>query len=164
MQIVKIPPKRASYLKENKTNLEERLNIKLVIKEEIVEIAGGSLEEYLAKQVITAIAKGFNMETALKLLNQNFALKVIDLKEFIPEHAVKRQLGRVIGEKGKCKKTLEEEGNVVISIQGHEVSVLGNFEDIEIAVNAIQKLISGAPHTSVFRYISTAQAKKSGAI
>ena len=50
-----------------------------------MEIAGGSLDEYLAKQVVTAITKGFNREIALKLLNQDFTLKRDDMEFFLDE-------------------------------------------------------------------------------
>ncbi|MFA5382974.1 MAG: KH domain-containing protein [Candidatus Micrarchaeia archaeon] len=164
MQIITIPKKRVKYLKDNLKIIENELLVSIKFKEDFIEIEGDEFKEYIAEKVIDAISRGFDVNASLKLTDEDNIVKTINLKDFLSDRLVKRQLGRIIGEKGKSKKIIEEEGKVNISIQEHEVSILGNFEDVEVAVNAIQKLINGTPHTNVFRYISEAQAKMSGKI
>ncbi len=162
MQIISIPKKRVRYLKENLKVIEEEILISIRFKEGLVEIEGDTLQEYMGKKVILAIAKGFDIKIAFKLLNEKNMLKTIELKDFLADRLVKRQIGRIIGEKGKSKQTIEEEGEVNINIKEHEVSIIGDYEDVEIVVNAIQKLMNGTPHSNVYRYISEARAKNAG--
>ncbi len=162
MQIVGIPKKRVRYLKDSLKIIERDLSVTIRFKEEIIEIEGEPVQEYIAQKIIQAIGQGFKIDIALMLQKEENILKIIKLHDFLPSRAITRQIGRIVGEKGKFKKIIEEEGEVKLSIQDDEVSIIGHFEDVEIAVNAIQKLINGTPHPNVQTYLSEAQAKKSG--
>ncbi|MCC7552755.1 hypothetical protein KO317_03785 [Candidatus Micrarchaeota archaeon] len=162
MQIIGIPKKRVKYLKENIKLLESDLLVSIRFKEDLIEIEGEEFQEYIAKKIVHAIGQGFNVSTSLNLIDEENVMKIIELGEFLPERVIQRQIGRIVGEKGKFKKIIEEEGKVYINIQDEDVSIIGQFEDVEIAVNAIQKLIGGTPHSNVRKYLCDAQAKKSG--
>ena len=64
-----------------------------------------------------------------------------------------RQRSRVIGEKGKCKHTLEYLTHTNISVQGKTISIIGQFQDALVARKAIEKLIQGSKHGNVYRWI-----------
>lgn len=163
MQFIGIPQKRVKYLKDHIKVIEKNLLVSIKFKGELIELESSDpLQEYLTKKIIHAIGQGFDINISLSLINEENVLKIINLDEFLSPNAIQRQIGRIVGEKGKFKKVIEEEGNVYICIQDEEVSVIGQFEDVEIAVNAIQKLIGGTPHSNIRKYIVDAHAKKSG--
>lgn len=111
-----------------------------------------------AKDIVTAIAYGFNPETALTLLDEDKILVVINLKDYVgdkPNH-IKRILGRVIGEKGKAKRIIEEYTKTNISIYETYVAIIGDYESLQIAKTAIEMLIQGRQHSTVYRYLERA--------
>ncbi len=159
MQIVKIPAQRVGTLigasGQTKEYLEQRMKVTLdVDKDGAVEIEGESLEEYIAKDVVRAIGRGFEPQVALKLVSEEYAFKVIDLRDYVSsKKAQHRILGRIIGEKGKTKEIIKEEVGADISIYGHTVAVLGKLETIDYALNAVFKLIEGSRHSTVYSYL-----------
>lgn len=114
-----------------------------------------TLDLMKAKDIVTAIAYGFDPETALTLLDEDKILVVINLKDYIgdkPNH-IKRILGRVIGEKGKAKRIIEEYTKTTISIYETYVAIIGDYESLQIAKTAIEMLIQGRQHSTVYRYL-----------
>ncbi|RLF08363.1 MAG: RNA-processing protein [Thermoprotei archaeon] len=108
------------------------------------------------KNVIQAIGHGINPEKALKIFSEeDAALHIIDLKYILGDsrNNLTRVKGRLIGEKGKARKLIEELTNTVISISEHTVAIAGKLENVEVARRAIEMLISGSPHSVVWRYL-----------
>ena len=72
--------------------------------------------------------------------------------------------GRIIGRKGKAKRVLEELTDSNISIYGHTVSIIADYVDMDILKRAIDKLLSGSKHASVYRFVenSMKQARLEG--
>ena len=111
-----------------------------------------------AQEVVRAIAYGFPPEKALKLLDEDQVLIVIDLKQYVgdaPNH-LQRVKGRIIGEKGKARRTLEEMTGTYISIYGNYVAIIGDYETASIAKHAVEMLIQGRQHSTVYRYVERA--------
>ena len=107
-----------------------------------------------AKDIVNAIAAGFNAETALKLLDGEFTiLEVIDLSNFIPPSAMQRIKGRIIGKEGKMRKMIEEMLVVDVSIHDKTVAIIGEPENVNAAREAIMMLIDGAQHSTVQRFL-----------
>ena len=108
-----------------------------------------------AREVVRAIGLGFSPEKAFKLLEDDYVLIVIDLKQYIgdsPNH-LSRVKGRIIGEKGKARKTIEEMTNTFISVYDTYVAIIGDYESATIAREAIEMLIQGRQHSTVYRYL-----------
>jgi len=104
------------------------------------------------KSVIAAIARGFNPEKSLLLLNDDYALRIIDLRQYgKTKNALKRIRGRIIGSEGSARQFIEEETGAYISVYGHTVAIIGRLEDIIPAVQAIEMLASGSKHITVYR-------------
>jgi ribosomal RNA assembly protein len=66
---------------------------------------------------------------------------------------VHRVAGRVIGKNGRTRTEIEEATGVNVSIHGSTVAIIGNGRSIDAAVQAIEKLLSGASHASVYRFL-----------
>ena len=136
--------------------LRTKTRVKIDSKEGDIQISSGDpINIYTTKLIINAISRGFNPEIAYQLLKEDFGLEIISLPEVIGKNKNKiiRQRSRVIGEKGKCKHTLEYLTHTNISVQGKTISIIGQFQDALVARKAIEKLIQGSKHGNVYRWI-----------
>lgn len=108
-----------------------------------------------AKDIIIAIGRGFSPERAFKLFNEETALDVIDLHDFFGknESEIRRIDGRIIGREGKSRRILEELTGASISVSGHTVSIIGNYDAIAMAKDALEKLIKGRQHGTVYKFL-----------
>ncbi|MEM1542040.1 MAG: KH domain-containing protein [Ignisphaera sp.] len=108
-----------------------------------------------AQDVIRAIGYGFSPEKAFKLLDEDNVLIVIDLTQYVKdsENHLTRVKGRIIGEEGKARKNIEEMTDTYISVYGETVAIIGNYENANIAREAIMMLIEGRQHSTVYRHI-----------
>ncbi|MFN7105223.1 MAG: KH domain-containing protein [Pyrobaculum sp.] len=107
---------------------------------------------------VSAILKLRDMARALTLENEDYVLAVIDLKEYVdkPNH-LRRIKGRIIGEGGRARRTIEHLAGVFMVVGDRQVAILGKLEDVEIAKRAVEMLIEGKKHNTVYRYIQRAR-------
>ena len=108
-----------------------------------------------AKDIIIAIGRGFSPERAFRLFNEETTLDIIDLHDFFGknEAEIRRIDGRIIGREGKTRRILEELTGTSISVSGHTVSIIGNYEAIAMAKDALEKLIKGRQHGTVYKFL-----------
>jgi ribosomal RNA assembly protein len=164
---IKIPRERIGALigpeGRVKANIEKKLNVELEI-----DSAAGSVTVTLdpnaqdpsllfrAKEIITAVGRGFSPERAYRLLhNEDTMLEVIDLRLTVGKSPadISRLKGRIIGKGGKTRRIIEELTDADISIYGHTVSIIGSFDQTTIAREAILMLIKGSQHSTVYRFL-----------
>ena len=140
-----------------KEKIEEETKCKIEInpKTETVKIECEDAIGFLkVKDIVNAIAAGFNAETALKLLEGEFTiLEIIDLSDYIPASAMQRIKGRIIGKEGRMKKTIEDMLAVNVSIHDKTVAIIGEPDNVNAAREAIMMLIDGAQHSTVQRFL-----------
>ena len=111
---------------------------------------------FRAKEVVTAIGRGFAPDHALKLLDDDeFTFGVIDLREIVGRSPsdIKRLKGRVIGKEGKTRRIIEELSEANISVYGHTISIIGYPDQAAIAREAVTMLIRGSLHGTVYRFL-----------
>ncbi|HIH18691.1 TPA: RNA-processing protein [Candidatus Micrarchaeota archaeon] len=165
MQIVKIPQERVQALLgtsgETKDYLKHRMSVTLTVESEgEVVISGESVDEFIAKDIVKAIGRGFDPAVALRLLSDSYGFKIIDLRDFESSpKAIHRIMGRVIGEKGRTKEIIKEEVEADVACYGHTVSVISKLETLDYALTAIFKLIEGSPHANVYAYLEKCRRK-----
>jgi len=158
MQYIKIPMDRVGVLigvkGSVKKTIEEKTNTKITISDGDVTIDGDPLGILKARDVVIAIARGFNPEIAFKLFDDDNVLDIINLREITSsEREMIRKKGRVIGKNGRTREFIENMTNTYISVYGKTIAIIGSYEGVEIARNAIMKLIDGMSHSSVYRFI-----------
>lgn len=159
MEILRIPHERVGELMgrkgENKKRIEKEYEVKITVQNEgEVTIEGGGAGAFFAKDVVAAIGRGFPFAEAAKLFKDEYLLHVIDLRDqFNTENTRKRMKGRVIGEKGKIKREIEEATESALCIYGHTISIIAPSENMEFAKEAVYRILDGAPHTSVLGYL-----------
>jgi ribosomal RNA assembly protein len=136
-----------------KANIEKKLHVELKIDSatgEVTIILDPNAQDpsmlFRAKEVITAIGRGFSPERAFRLLqNEDTMLEVIDLRQTVGKSPadIQRLKGRIIGKDGKTRRIIEELTDADISVYGHTVSIIGNFDQADAAREAIFMLIKG---------------------
>lgn len=158
---VKVPKERVAVIigksGSTKKNIEKFTNSKLVVdsKEGTVKFYSDDPITILQlKDIITAIGRGFNPDIALNLLKTDYVLEVIDITDFGKTKKAKIRLkGRVIGEGGKARRTVESLTETDISVYGKTVSIIGEIEHVSIAKRAVLSLLSGSPHSRVYSWL-----------
>jgi ribosomal RNA assembly protein len=164
---VRIPKERVGVLVgadgKVKRYIEEKLSVELQ-----VESGSGGVTVVLnaeatdpsllfrAKDVVTAIGRGFSPEHALRLIRDDEAIfDLIDLRDTFgrSESDIKRVKGRIIGMNGKTRRLIEELSNADVVVYGHTVGIVGTFEQANVARSAVQMLIDGSQHRTVYRFL-----------
>ncbi len=160
---VKIPQSRIGVVigKEGraKKEIEKKCEVSLEVKEDgEVVISGDADKVYFTKDIIKAIGRGFSPKIALKLLDEDYMLEIIDLDDYYnTENAKRRIRGRVIGKEGRAKKEIERATDAYISVFGDTVSIIAPYYTMPYAKEAVEKLIKGAKHSTTFNYLSRAR-------
>jgi len=145
-----------------KNRIEEAFNARLIIQSEngFVEIypSEGSRDPTTilrARDVVVGIARGFSPQRALRLIDDDIVLDIIDLREAFGrnERDIARLKGRVIGREGKIRRLIEEMTNAQISVYGYTIAMLGEFETVNDAREAIELLLKGKQHSTVYKLL-----------
>ncbi|MEM5843952.1 MAG: KH domain-containing protein [Candidatus Aenigmatarchaeota archaeon] len=160
---IAIPEERLKVLRKNKKlieQLEKFTDSKIEINEEISIECEDPLRLMRIKEVLKAFGRGFDFNVALNLLDEDYYLEIIDIKDY-SKKSRNRMItlrGRVIGTEGKTKKLIEKYADVKISIYGKTISIIGKWDKIMIAKKAIEMLLSGSLHSSVYRFLEKQRA------
>ncbi len=159
-EVVMIPHDRIGVLigrhGETKQGIEKFTETEITIdsREGEVDIAakGDPLKYWKAVKIVRAIARGFSPEHALRLLSDEIIFELLEIQEYTGKNqsAMKSKRGRVIGEHGAARERIEEETGANISVYGKTVGIIGTQEEVEKAGKAVQGLLGGASHDSVF--------------
>ncbi len=147
---------------ETKKKLEEltQTNIEVDSADGIIHITNtpetqNPLAVWKTRDIIRAIGRGFSPERALHLLDEESYLEVIDLISIFGRNinSIKRIKGRIIGEAGKTRRLIEELTETVISVYGNTISIIGPLTTLKIAKKAINMLIDGLSHSTVYQFL-----------
>jgi len=130
-------------------------NLEIDSKEGEVIIKGDDgLKIYETKEVIKAIGRGFNPETALKLLDMTYNLEVIKISDYAnSKNSEIRLKGRLIGTNGKTRRAIEGLTESYVSIYGKTISIIGRIESSNIAKRAVIMILQGAPHSTAYNWM-----------
>ncbi|MHA2233069.1 MAG: KH domain-containing protein, partial [Candidatus Hodarchaeales archaeon] len=159
---IRIPLERVAVLigqkGMTKLRLESEAKIELDIDSEegnVEVIATDETEDptivWAVRDSVKAIGRGFSPQRALALLDPDVFLEVIPLDG--PPKWIQRMRGRLIGERGKTRRIIEQNTDAQISVFGQTVSIIGTLEEIRVAKDAIEMLLRGDRHSSVYRYL-----------
>jgi ribosomal RNA assembly protein len=164
---VRIPRERVGVLVgpdgRVKQHIEEKLMVELQIESEsggvtivLSEKAADPSLLFKAKDVVTAIGRGFSPEHAFRLIrNDDDIFDFIDLRTIFgrSESDIKRVKGRIIGANGKTRKLIEELTEANVAVYGHTIGIIGTYEQADVARTAVQMLINGSQHHTVYKYL-----------
>ena len=107
--------------------------------------------------VIKAIGRGFAPDRATRLFDDDEYLEVVDLKEFVGgrNNQLARIRGRIIGKDGKTRKIIEDLTGVYVTIYGNTVALIGNSVSLPVAKHAVELLLNGSEHATVYHYLES---------
>ncbi|UCD13414.1 MAG: RNA-processing protein [Thermoplasmatales archaeon] len=171
MKYLKIPRERIGVLighnGETKKKIEEMAQIQLEIDSDEGEV---TIDEHEVKDpllglqvedVIRAIGRGFSPEHAMRLFREDADFFIFDIHDYVGKKQahIRRLKSRIIGRNGKTKHIIERLTGADISIYGHTVSVIADFECMDNAKKAIDMLLSGSKHSNVYRFVEREMKK-----
>jgi len=146
-----------------KERIEKQLGIELTIDSETGDVTltlSPTCEDpsvlFRAKEVVTAVGRGFAPDRAFRLIQDEDALlEVIDLREIFGRSLsdLQRLKGRIIGQEGKTRRIIEELTDADVSVYGHTISIIADADEMDIAREAIKMLLQGRQHSSVYRFL-----------
>ncbi|MCC6031195.1 MAG: KH domain-containing protein [Desulfurococcales archaeon] len=170
----KIPVERVGILLSNKgeiiKTIQQRLDVKISIDPSLGSVVIEPSKSdtpvnnlFKAKDYIEAIGYGFSPERAERVLGEDQVLLIIDLKDQLrlPENHLKRIKGRIIGEEGRARRNLEEISGCYISVYENYIAIIGDYESANAVKEAIQLLIEGREHSTVYRYLKRLMLRSS---
>lgn len=143
--------------------LQVRMNVKrrcVEMKTSTHTVDSGSVQK--GADFIKAFALGFDVNDALALLRlddlylDSFEIK--DVKTLHGDH-LSRAIGRIAGEGGKVKFSIENASRTRIVLAETHVHILGSVQNIKIARDAVVSLILGSPPGKVYAHLKTVGAR-----
>jgi ribosomal RNA assembly protein len=158
---LKIPKERVAVLIGKKGELKKQLehvtktHVDVDSDEGDVSITGRDpLLLYSCREIVRAIARGFNPEIAMLLLKQDYGMELMNLQDYARNpNDFERLRGRVIGEGGKSRRTIEELTQTNISVYGKTIAIIGQLEHIPGARKAVEALLGGRKHGTVYKFL-----------
>ncbi|KAI0086182.1 hypothetical protein BDY19DRAFT_895118 [Irpex rosettiformis] len=170
---IPIPPHRMTPLKKDWVNvfgpLTEilGLQVRMNVHRKCVEIRTskhtkevGALQK--GADFVKAYALGFDVNDAIALLRlddlylDSFEIK--DVKTLHGDH-LSRAIGRIAGQDGKTKFTIENASRTRIVLADTKIHIMGSFQNIKIARDAIVSLILGSPPGKVYAGLRTVSSR-----
>ncbi len=162
---VKIPAERIGVLIGKngavKRNIEKLTGVRISVDSEEGDVqmdhsqAQDPAMALAVQDVVVAVGRGFSAEKALKLLNEDIYLEVLDIRDYVGKKAthVARMRARVIGSHGKTRQIFEELTGIDLSIQGNTVAIIGDLLQIDIARRGLDMLLNGSEHSAVYKFL-----------
>ncbi len=150
---VLVPRERAGVVNSTVAEkMEKELHVKVKREENAVILDGEGFELFQAKTIIQAIGRGFSPQRAFRLLDPEQQLEIIDLGR-LSERRREVVKGRVIGKNGRTRELIEEFTGAAVSVYGSTIALIGSFEQSKNAKEAVQMIINGSMHSTVYRFL-----------
>jgi len=133
--------------------LKQRLKVNAAIKAKTITLSGEELNEFIAEQIVRAVDFGFNEEDSLLLLNEDYMLEFINIKQNTKKKDLRTVRARIIGRDGRAKGTIAELTGSIIVVNANQVGIIADSEHIDSVIQGITSIIHGAKHSNVFSYL-----------
>ncbi len=169
---VRIPMERVAILVgpkgEVKRYIEDRTGVKLDIDSSdgsVVVHEEGAEDPFTAMraaEIVKAIGRGFSPEHAFSLTRDDYYFNLMDITDYAgkkPNH-VRRIRARLIGTDGKTRRVLEDLSECYIAVRGNTVGIIGDEWGSDVARRAIDMLLSGSEHRTVYGYLEKMRRAK----
>ncbi|MBI2630006.1 hypothetical protein HYW76_02805 [Candidatus Pacearchaeota archaeon] len=155
-----LKPQTIRKIAASRKKLEISLKTKISIKSSIITVSGSEINNYLAEKVFEALDRNFPINVSLLLLDEDFILEDILIKEITKKKNIPIIRARIIGTEGKTLKVLGELSNSYVTLNDNTVSVIAPSENIKEITNAIISLINGSKQAKVYAYLEKNRKKK----
>lgn len=115
---------------------------------------GGVLK---ARDITLAIGRGFSPERAFRLLKDDTYFGLVNIKSVTgrrSKDSLWRIRSRLIGEKGRARERIEELSGASVSVYGSTVALIGKEGQLARATHAVELLLRGSEHATVFHMLA----------
>lgn len=164
----RMTPLKANWIKIYTPLVEQmKLQVRMNTKNKTVElrastntIDAGILQKGV--DFVRAFALGFDIEDAIAVLRlddlyiDSFEIK--DVKTLNGDH-LSRAIGRLAGKDGKTKFAIENASRTRIVLADTHIHILGTFQNIKIARDALVSLIMGSPPGKVYNHLRSVASR-----
>ncbi|RKP26404.1 pre-rRNA-processing protein PNO1 [Syncephalis pseudoplumigaleata] len=170
---VPIPPHRLSPLRREWLKIYSplvehmKLQIRMNIRSKTVELRtcpqttdASALQR--GADFVKAYALGFQIEDAIALLRlDDLYIDTFEIKDVKTLHGdnLARAIGRIAGKDGKTRFTIENASKTRIVLADTKIHILGSFQNIKIARDAVVSLILGSPPGKVYNTLRTISSR-----
>ncbi|MFW5704723.1 MAG: KH domain-containing protein [Nanoarchaeota archaeon] len=145
--------KSGSQKREFERKFDAKINVNSESGEVKIECEDGA-NVFVLGNIITAVNLGHSPESAILLEDENVVIDSIDVKDYVKDHnRLKVVMGRIIGKNGSTRKVIEEITKCAVSVKDHYVSFIGPFENIHLIHEAVEMLIKGASHKTLYNFL-----------
>lgn len=171
IQCVKIPTERVGVLIGPKGSVKSRIEklagVKLTIDSDEGDVVIDSTHAedpamgMAVSNVVTAIGRGFAPQKAIKLLEDEYFLELLDIRDYVGkkrEH-VMRMRSRLIGTRGKARGIVEELTGAYVSVYGNTVGIIGDSIQVDVARRAVEMILKGSEHAAVYHFLEGRSAR-----
>lgn len=167
MRSVRIPSDRVGTLigknGETKKMIEKMSGLRLDVdtEGEVIfdeETKGADpLKVLMVMDVLKAVGRGFSPDRAVRLFEDDEYFESVDLKEVAGDrpNQLGRVRGRLIGSGGKTRRIIEELTGCYMSVYGNTVSLIGNSVSLPVAKHAVELILNGSEHATVYHYLES---------
>ncbi|EGF77790.1 hypothetical protein BATDEDRAFT_91474 [Batrachochytrium dendrobatidis JAM81] len=170
---IPIPPHRMTPLRKDwlkiYTPLVEhmKLQVRMNPKAKAVEIRSCSETEDIGAvqkgaDFVKAYGLGFEVDDALALLRlEDLYVDTFEIKDVKTLHGenLSRAIGRIVGKDGKTRFTIENVSRTRIVVADCKIHILGSFQNIKIARDAIVSLILGSSPGKVYSQLRSISSR-----
>jgi RNA-binding protein PNO1 len=171
---VNIPPHRFSPIKTMWPKIYAplvehlQLQVRMNLKNKAVELRNsqfttepGALQK--GEDFIRAITYGFDVDDAIALLRlDDLYMEVFEIKDIktLQGDHLARAIGRCVGKDGRTRNAIENTTRTRIVVAGPKIHILGGFNDLKMAREAIVSLVLGARPSKVYQDLRCIAAKR----
>lgn len=110
-----------------------------------------------ARDITLAIGRGFSPARAMRLTRDGTSLAILDIKFETGKRnkaAIRRIRSRIIGTQGRARTRIEDLSGCFVSVYGSTVALIGETEQLERAERAVELLLRGSEHSTVFHMLA----------
>lgn len=143
------------------------LEVRMNTRTRCVDIRTGEQTENVdaiqrAEDFVRAFCLGFMVEDAMVLLRMDDlyidSFEIRDVKALSGDH-LSRAIGRLAGREGKTKNAIENSSRTRIVLADSKIHILGTYQNIRVAKDAVVSLILGSPAGKVYSKLRAVNAR-----